>query len=38
MKYVSDKDRKLFCTDLKTIYQALTEKKALDVLNRVTEK
>ena len=38
MKYVSDKDRKPFCADLKTIYQAPTEEKALDALNRVTEK
>ena len=38
MKYVADKDRKPFCTDLKTIYQAPTEEKALDALERVTEK
>ena len=38
MKYVSDKDKKLFCADLKTIYQAPTEEKALDALERVTEK
>ena len=38
MKYVSDKDRKPFCADLKTIYQAATEEKALDALERVTEK
>lgn len=38
MKYVSDKDRKPFCADLKTIYQAPTEEKALDALERVTEK
>lgn len=38
MKYVSDKDRKPFCADLKTIYQAPTEEKALDALKRVTEK
>ena len=37
MKYVSDKDRKPFCADLKTIYQAPTEEKALDALERVTE-
>ncbi len=37
-KYVSDKDRKPFCADLKTIYQAPTEEKALDALERVTEK
>lgn len=35
MKYVSDKDRKPFCVDLKTIYQAPREEKALE---RVTEK
>ena len=38
MKYVSDKDRKPFCADLKTLYQAPTEEKALDALERVTEK
>ena len=38
MKYVADKDRKPFCTDLKTIYQVPTEEKALDALERVTEK
>ena len=38
IKYVSDKDRKPFCADLKTIYQAPTEEKALDALERVTEK
>ena len=38
MKYVSDKDRKPFCADLKTIYQAPTEEKALGALERVTEK
>ncbi|MCB6347123.1 IS256 family transposase, partial [Enterocloster lavalensis] len=38
MKYVSDKDRKPFCADLKTIYQAPTEEKALDALERVTKK
>ena len=38
MKYVSDKDRKPFCADLKTICQAPTEEKALDALERVTEK
>lgn len=38
MKYVSDKDRKPFCVDLKTIYHASTEEKALEVLQRVTEK
>lgn len=38
MKYVSEKDRKPFCADLKTIYQAPTEEKALEALERVTEK
>lgn len=38
MKYVADKDRKPFCADLKTIYQAPSEEKALDSLERVTEK
>ncbi len=38
MKYVSDKDRKPFCADLKTIYQAATEETALGALERVTEK
>ena len=38
LKYVPDKDRKVFATDLKTIYQASDEKKALDALERVTAK
>ena len=38
LKYVSDKDRKLFANDLKSIYQAPDETKALDALSRVTEK
>lgn len=38
MKYVADKDRKAFCADLKTIYQAPAEEKALTALERVTEK
>lgn len=38
MKYVADKDRKPFCADLKTIYQAPTEEKASEALERVTEK
>ena len=38
LKYVPDKDRKAFATDLKTIYHASDEKKALDALDRVTEK
>lgn len=37
LKYVPDKDRKAFATDLKTIYQATDEKKALAALERVTE-
>ena len=38
LKYVPDKDRKAFAADLKTVYQAADEKKALDALGRVTEK
>lgn len=38
MKYVSDKDGKPFCADLKTIYQAATEGKTLAALEQVTEK
>ena len=38
LKYVPDKDRKAFATDLKTIYQASDEKKALEALEQVTEK
>ena len=38
LKYVPDKDIKAFATDLKTIYQATDEKKALAALERVTEK
>ena len=38
LKYVADKDRKPFATDLKTIYHAPTEEKALKALERVTEK
>lgn len=38
LKYVPDKDRKTFTADLKTIYQAPDEKKALAVLERGTEK
>ena len=38
LRYVPDKDRKAFATDLKTIYQAADEKKALAALDRVTEK
>ncbi|MBS5955831.1 MAG: IS256 family transposase [Clostridiales bacterium] len=38
LKYVVDKERKPFATDLKTIYQASTEEKALEALERVTER
>ena len=38
LKYVPDKNRKAFATDLKTIYQAPDEKKALVALEHVTEK
>lgn len=38
LKYVSDKDRKAFATDLKTIYHAPSEKKAQEALERVTAK
>ena len=38
LKYVPDKDRKAFATDLKTIYQAADEQKALAALEHVTEK
>ncbi len=38
LKYVPDKDRKAFATDLKTIYHASDEKKALEALERVTTK
>jgi transposase-like protein len=38
LKYVVDKERKPFATDLKTIYQAPTEEKALEALKRVTER
>ena len=38
LKYVADKDRKLFATDLKTIYNSATKEKALETLERVTEK
>ena len=38
LKYVSDKDRKPFAADLKTIYQAATEEAALEALEHVTEK
>lgn len=38
LKYVPDKERKEFATDLKTIYHAPDEKKALDALEHVSEK
>ena len=38
LKYVADKDRKPFAADLKTIYHAATEEKALEALERVAEK
>ena len=37
-KYVPDKDRKAFASDLKTIYHASDEEKARLALDRVTEK
>lgn len=38
LKYVADKDRKAFATDLKSIYQATDEEQALAALERVTDK
>ena len=38
LKYVSDKDRKAFATDLKAIYHATNEEKALEALGKVTAK
>ena len=38
LKYVPDKDRKAFASNLKTIYHASDEEKARLALNRVTEK
>ena len=38
LKYVPDKDRKAFATDLKTIYHAADEKKTIEALERVTAK
>lgn len=38
LKYVPDKDRKAFAADLKTIYHAPNESKALEALEKVTEK
>ena len=37
LKYVGDKDKKLFANDLKTIYQAPSKKVALENLKIVTE-
>lgn len=37
LKYVSDKDKKVFANDLKTIYQAPSEKIAIENLEKVTE-
>ena len=37
LKYVSDKDKKVFANDLKTIYQAPSEKVAVENLEKVTE-
>ena len=37
MKYVSDKDKKAFTNDLKTIYQASLEKVAVENLEKGTE-
>ena len=34
LRYVPDKDRKAFATDLKTIYQVVDESKALAALDR----
>jgi len=38
LKYVPDKDRKAFATDLKTIYHASDETKAREALDRVADK
>lgn len=38
LKYVAEKDRKPFATDLKTIYHASNEEKALEALEKVTAK
>lgn len=35
LKYVPDKDRKAFATDLKNIYHASDEEKAKEALERV---
>lgn len=38
LKYVPDKDRKLFAADLKRIYHAVTEEKVREALEYVNEK
>ena len=38
LKYVADKDRKPFAADLKTIYKAPNEKKALEAREHITRK
>lgn len=38
LKYISYKDRKPFAADLKTIYQAPNEQRALEARDRITEK
>ncbi len=38
LKYVADKGRKAFATDLKTIYNPPTEQQDLEARERVTEK
>ncbi len=38
LKYVADKDRKPFAADLKTIYNAPSEQKAIEARDHVTEK
>lgn len=38
LKYVPDKDRKAFANDLKTIYHASNEERALEALEKVTAK
>ncbi len=38
LKYVADKDRKPFAADLKTIYHATNEQKAIEARERVTKK
>ena len=38
LKYVASKDKKLFAADLKTIYQASSEEKGSEAVERVTKK